>query len=487
MAVIDKQVPKKVNPDGADAAPPPGPPLLPSLFLAGATLLLAVNTPIQLSFQPQPGLTLALALAGGAVLAWGTYRRRLPILLLGVAGLLGVMLLCLGTQPAVLGISPATFWPVRGAVIVLVAEVWAFLMDPPAWVRRALLAVAATTALLLLVAGGPAMAAQWLGGKPDPALNFIPNWLAVDSRGTLYATSASGNEIVLFDPSGSVSGTIWPGRAPAPGTPGPGIVPTGYEAAIGLVNPNTLPTTTPAAGPTDPDLTGNFAFCGLTVDARDNLYAVDWSSPASRGLLRFDSRGNLTARWPLPLHFTPAHGCLAADAHFIYLASGDGRIFVLDLDGALQHTLQVPYQPLGIAGDGAGQVTVLGRTFLNRLTLAGGPVMTTTLPPPATVLQTPYLTLLITPRGETLVADQGRSAVLVIDPQTGAIRRMIGAPGSRPGQFASPGGLAQDPAGRLYVADRQHRVIQRFSPDGKLDAVWWALELGEDARDRIGK
>jgi sugar lactone lactonase YvrE len=51
---------------------------------------------------------------------------------------------------------------------------------------------------------------------------------------------------------------------------------------------------------------------------------------------------------------------------------------------------------------------------------------------------------------------------------------MVGEPGVWPGQFQGLGGLAQDAQGRIYVADWLSRVIQRFTPDGEIDALWWA-------------
>jgi hypothetical protein len=52
----------------------------------------------------------------------------------------------------------------------------------------------------------------------------------------------------------------------------------------------------------------------------------------------------------------------------------------------------------------------------------------------------------------------------------------IGKPGSVvtgyfPGQFGGLGGLAQDNQGRIYVADWQLGVIQRFNSAGDLEAV----------------
>ena len=67
-----------------------------------------------------------------------------------------------------------------------------------------------------------------------------------------------------------------------------------------------------------------------------------------------------------------------------------------------------------------------------------------------------------------------------IDPNTGKVLNTFGDSGPWPGQFGDIGGLSQDAQGRIYVADRQQRVIQRFTPDGKIDAIWWATRPGSE-------
>ena len=52
----------------------------------------------------------------------------------------------------------------------------------------------------------------------------------------------------------------------------------------------------------------------------------------------------------------------------------------------------------------------------------------------------------------------------------------VAGAGGWPGELASPAGLTEDAAGRVYVSDILYRVIQRFAPDGRVDAVWSAPE-----------
>ena len=51
----------------------------------------------------------------------------------------------------------------RVALVSLIAIAWALLMDPAAWLRRGLVAVAVPTAVILVAVGGPPVFAQFDG------------------------------------------------------------------------------------------------------------------------------------------------------------------------------------------------------------------------------------------------------------------------------------------------------------------------------------
>jgi DNA-binding beta-propeller fold protein YncE len=54
----------------------------------------------------------------------------------------------------------------------------------------------------------------------------------------------------------------------------------------------------------------------------------------------------------------------------------------------------------------------------------------------------------------------------------GRLLRSWGEPGTGPGQFRIPHGIAVDHSGTVYVADRENSRLQLFSPDGRFLAAW---------------
>ena len=449
--------------------------LIPTIFLTGAALILAWIDPIYLHFRAYHVETL-VAIGVELALVWfAALRRDMRLLYVG-AGLVFVTIAVQATtQPSPLSIPVLAIWPLRIVLVILVVGSWAFLMRPPSWLGRAVGAFLVSTVAAVLFWGGPATGAALFGWNiPLPVVNFSPYWLAVDSHNTIYASDGYAGVIWVFDEGGTPKGTIRPARAPQPPTPGPGILPVGIEEELRLANVSLLPSPTPLAGVSSLGIPGAFDFCGLAVDRNDNLYTVDTLDPTGYKMLRFDREGNIMARWDTPEGYGPTRGCVAVDSERIYLASRFGKIYVYDYDGNLQREVKVSYQPFGVYPDGKGNLLSLGPNVFNRIDPGSGSVMTHTLPLPEQGLQIPYQAMLVTREGDLLVSDLGNNRVFKINPQLDAITGKIGEPGVWPGEFQGLGGLAQDAQGRIYVADWQSRVIQRFTPDGEIDALWWA-------------
>jgi sugar lactone lactonase YvrE len=461
--------------------------LLPSLFVAAAALILAIQDPINIQFQPRPILTYVIVGLGILLLALGLWKRIPRVLMAGSVILFLSIAAGVITQPAQFNVPILAVWPLRLALVLLVVCAWAFLMSPARWLRRALVAFVIPTALMLLFWGGPPTAYQlfpeWaarnLGQQIyPPFLNFQPYWLALDSRGTLYATDNDGSIVWVFDSSGNPVGTLLPSKAPPVPTPGPGILPSGYENELNLPGTGLFATATPIGGAS----VARFEFCGLAVDPQDNLYMMDLTnqsgSQSGFGIMRFDRDGNITARWPAPVGYEPTSGCLASDRDHLYLGARTNRVYVLDYAGKLQREVDLGFQPFGISADGNGKLIVMGPNVLRELDPATGTLADKKLPPISSGVQIPMLYLR---DGDLLASDHVDLRLVRVNIQTGKAVSTISQKGSWPGQLGAIGGMVQDAQGRIYVADYGNRVIQRFTPDGTIDAAWWAARLSSEA------
>jgi streptogramin lyase len=295
--------------------------------------------------------------------------------------------------------------------------------------------------------------------------------VAVNSAGTVYATNADGNAIWVFTQGGGLTGTIWPATADGPDQPGPGILPVTQPTPVVLPYDqfNTLPTPTP--NPQTPHYPA-VIFCGLAVDPDDNLLLVN---NATGKLEKYSPSGDLLVQWDLPALFDGSRGCIAADQSHIYIASRFGSVFVLDRDGRVQREVKVEYQPFGLAPDITGMLVVLGPFQMDRINPETGERTPVNLPQPQGQLRIPYQSLLVTRNGQLLATDVATNRVLQISPLDGKVIGWLGEAGPYPGQFQGLGGLAEDRDGNIYVADWQNGAVQRFSPHGELQHVYWAL------------
>ena len=79
------------------------------------------------------------------------------------------------------------------------------------------------------------------------------------------------------------------------------------------------------------------------------------------------------------------------------------------------------------------------------------------------------------PSGRIYISDgYGNSRVLEYNAQGKRVKAW-GSPGTGPGQFNQPHGIAVDARGTVYVADRNNARLQRFDPDGNYIGEWGHL------------
>lgn len=455
-------------------------PVMSSLFVAGAAIIMAVQNPINLAYQPRLIETLALVAAGVALLVWAILRHSHLLLLVGGGVLLFATAMGIATQPTQLNATVAAVWPLRVGLVLLITAAWVFLLQPPQWARRATLAFLLPTLAILLLLGGTATASSIFGttARPRPSIHAIPYWLTIDTKGTLYASDLDGGVVWIFNSLGWPRGLLRPGLSPALPTPGPGTMPSGYESELGQTGMGLMITPTVAitsGGPPVRNALPHFDFCGMATDPQDNLYLIDFFDPAGYTILRFNREGNITARWQTPKDYQPTNDCLEADADHIYLNSVHGRVYVLNHQGEMLRQIPLPSQAFGISapkrpspGGPRLMATTHGRLW--NIDVDTGAVITTTLTGEMSQMQIPFL---LTSNNEALLTNHQEAKVVRLNASTGEVLGTIGGRGIWPGQFGEVGGLAEDYQGRIYVSDTGNRVIQRFDRDWKLNAVWW--------------
>ena len=470
-------------------------PLLSSVFLAAAAVILALQNPIYIELHPRPVETLALCGLGMVLLVAANIRRHVALLATGSAILLLVVLAGTMSQPAQLSVSLISVWPLRVGVVMLVAAAWAFLLQPPWWVRRALVAFLVPSGLLLLYWILPPVLYPMLGFRLLPVVDnkVPPLWLAVDGQGNVYATQYNGQLVWAYDAQGLPRGTLNPTKAPpAPGAgAGPGFAPVAFGNELDAIGSQIF-RSTPTPVVLDPaqvprNAITAFDFCGIATDEHDHFYLADVFDPGGYKLLRFDLDGNLTARWDIPTEQLPYNDCLAVDSDYIYVSvlerGQQGRILVYNHSGNIVHQIDLDFLPLSVSvrddfplriAEGKTLI-VLGQGSVQRVDLGPEGASVRPLFTPPAEYQVP---MLLTSEGELLLTDRQSLRIGRFDPATGTLLGTWGEQGIMPGQFGDIGALAEDNRGRIYVSDPVNGVIQRFETDGTITAVMWAPMFG---------
>src|SRR2546426_828924 len=184
---------------------------------------------------------------------------------------------------------------------------------------------------------------------------------------------------------------------------------------------------------------------GVAVDSQERVYVF---CRGRHPLIVFDKEGRFLTAWGEGRFVRP---------HGIFITRDD-RVFLVD---DLGHTVY-EYAPGGELrrriGDGRPSDTgyVPGQSPVVR---AAGPFNAVT-------------NVALAPDGEIYAADGYGNARIHRLAADGTLLASWGEPGSGPGQFNLPHGIAVDRGGRVYVADRENSRIQIFSRDGTLQEIW---------------
>jgi len=185
----------------------------------------------------------------------------------------------------------------------------------------------------------------------------------------------------------------------------------------------------------------------IATDSRDRVFVFN---RGDHPLLIFDRDGNFIASWGEGV-FTRPHGiCIGPDDSVYCTDDGGHAVHKFAPDGKLVFTLGTPGKP-----SDTGATSVDFRTIQR----AGPPFHF-----PCNVA--------LSPTGEIYVCDgYGNARIHKFTPD-GKLLFSWGEPGSGPGQFNIPHGIAIDPDGTVFVADRENSRLQLFAPDGKFLSEW---------------
>jgi DNA-binding beta-propeller fold protein YncE len=186
---------------------------------------------------------------------------------------------------------------------------------------------------------------------------------------------------------------------------------------------------------------------GVATDSQSRVYVFN---RGAHPVVVFDRDGLFLSSWGEGI-FVRAHGIHIGPDDTVYCSDDlDHTVRKFTVDGRLLQTLGKSGQP-----SDTGVVGIDYRTIRR-----GGPPFNR----PTNVA--------LTSAGDLLVTDgYGNARVHHFAPD-GRLLASWGEPGSGPGQFNLPHGIAVDSEGQIYVADRENSRIQIFAPSGEFVAEW---------------
>jgi DNA-binding beta-propeller fold protein YncE len=186
---------------------------------------------------------------------------------------------------------------------------------------------------------------------------------------------------------------------------------------------------------------------GVATDSQDRVFVFN---RGEHPLMIFDSDGNFLNSWGEGLFVRP-HGITIGPDDAVWCTDDtDHTVRRFTPDGRQLQTLGT-----------SGKPSDTGATSLDYRTIrrAGPPFHYPT-------------NLALSPAGEMYVTDgYGNARVHKFAPD-GRLLLSWGEPGSGPGQFNLPHGIAVDREGTVYVADRENSRVQLFTPEGKYVREW---------------
>jgi DNA-binding beta-propeller fold protein YncE len=187
---------------------------------------------------------------------------------------------------------------------------------------------------------------------------------------------------------------------------------------------------------------------GVAVDSEDRVFLI---CRGDHPVIVYGPEGKFLRSWGEGEFTYRTHGITIGPDDMVYCTDdGNHTVRKFTPSGKLLLTLGTMNTPSDTGYDGKSTATV---------SRAGGPFNRPT-------------NLAIGPRGDLYVSDgYGNCRVHRFSPG-GELRQSWGEPGTGPGQFFLPHGIAVAADGRVFVCDRENDRIQVFSPDGEYLTEW---------------
>jgi DNA-binding beta-propeller fold protein YncE len=186
---------------------------------------------------------------------------------------------------------------------------------------------------------------------------------------------------------------------------------------------------------------------GVARDTQDRVYLF---ARGPQPVMVHDRTGKFLTSWGAGVFARP-HGIFIGPDDTVYCTDDFGHtVRAFTCDGVLRFTLGTSGQP-----SDTGATSIDYRTIKR----ASGPFNYPT-------------NLAIAPSGDLYVSDGYANARIHRFSPDGRLRQSWGDPGSAPGQFHVPHGIAVDAEGLVYVADRENSRLQIFTPVGEFVTQW---------------
>lgn len=202
----------------------------------------------------------------------------------------------------------------------------------------------------------------------------------------------------------------------------------------------------------------------VAVDSHDRVFAFH---RGERPVMVFDRDGEFLTSWGDDQFVRPHGITIDADGAVYCTDDGDHTVKKFTPEGRLLMTLGTSGRP-----SNTGATSIDFRTIRQ----AGPPFHFPT-------------NVALAPAGDIYISDgYGNARVHHFSPD-GRLLASWGEPGSGPGQFRVPHGIAVGRDGTVYVADRENSRVQRFSADGEFLAEWIEIarpcQVALDAAGRV--